>query len=223
MKKRIIMVVILGAFLSIVIYFFTRNDEVTLVSLGDGLSLGMTPYGIEGISFNDYLMSDYKIEKKLKNYLSFFSEERKTVKELIYEIKDNKTVIYKDKRLEIQRVISEADILTLAIGMDELSSIKITRNIKEEFIYQYQELLDLLRKLNQNKIVIISLYAWGNNDFLTIEKINAQLRDTAITRGIIFIDVNKMFMTDEYYLVKNSYYINYLGHHLIYEEIKKRL
>ena len=223
MKKRIIMVVILGAFLSIVIYFFTRNDEVTLVSLGDGLSLGMTPYGIEGISFNDYLMSDYKIEKKLKNYLSFFSEERKTVKELIYEIKDNKTVIYKDKRLEIQRVISEADILTLAIGMDELSSIKITRNIKEEFIYQYQELLDLLRKLNQNKIVIISLYAWGNNDFLTIEKINAQLRDMAITRGIIFIDVNKMFMTEEYYLVKNSYYINYLGHHLIYEEIKKRL
>lgn len=223
MKKRIIMVVILGAFLSIVIYFFTRNDEVTLVSLGDGLSLGMTPYGIEGISFNDYLMSDYKIEKKLKNYLSFFSEERKTVKELIYEIKDNKTVIYKDKRLEIQRVISEADILTLAIGMDELSSIKITRNVKEEFIYQYQELLDLLRKLNQNKIVIISLYAWGNNDFLTIEKINAQLRDMAITRGIIFIDVNKMFMTDEYYLVKNSYYINYLGHHLIYEEIKKRL
>lgn len=223
MKKRIIMVVILGAFLSIVIYFFTRNDEVMLVSLGDGLSLGMTPYGIEGISFNDYLMSDYKIEKKLKNYLSFFSEERKTVKELIYEIKDNKTVIYKDKRLEIQRVISEADILTLAIGMDELSSIKITRNIKEEFIYQYQELLDLLRKLNQNKIVIISLYAWGNNDFLTIEKINAQLRDMAITRGIIFIDVNKMFMTDEYYLVKNSYYINYLGHHLIYEEIKKRL
>ena len=223
MKKRIIMVVILGAFLSIVIYFFTRNDEVMLVSLGDGLSLGMTPYEIEGISFNDYLMSDYKIEKKLKNYLSFFSEERKTVKELIYEIKDNKTVIYKDKRLEIQRVISEADILTLAIGMDELSSIKITRNIKEEFIYQYQELLDLLRKLNQNKIVIISLYAWGNNDFLTIEKINAQLRDMAITRGIIFIDVNKMFMTDEYYLVKNSYYINYLGHHLIYEEIKKRL
>lgn len=223
MKKRIIMVVILGAFLSIVIYFFTRNDEVMLVSLGDGLSLGMTPYRIEGISFNDYLMSDYKIEKKLKNYLSFFSEERKTVKELIYEIKDNKTVIYKDKRLEIQRVISEADILTLAIGMDELSSIKITRNIKEEFIYQYQELLDLLRKLNQNKIVIISLYAWGNNDFLTIEKINAQLRDMAITRGIIFIDVNKMFMTDEYYLVKNSYYINYLGHHLIYEEIKKRL
>lgn len=223
MKKRIIMVVILGAFLSIVIYFFTRNDEVTLVSLGDGLSLGMTPYGIEGISFNDYLMSDYKIEKKLKNYLSFFSEERKTVKELIYEIKDNKTVIYKDKRLDIQRVISEADILTLAIGMDELSSVKITRNIKEEFIYQYQELLDLLRKLNQNKIVIISLYAWGNNDFLTIEKINAQLRDMAITRGIIFIDVNKMFMTDEYYLVKNSYYINYLGHHLIYEEIKKRL
>ena len=116
-----------------------------------------------------------------------------------------------------------ADILTLAIGMDELSSIKITRSIKEEFIYQYQELLDLLRKLNQNKIVIISLYAWGNNDFLTIEKINAQLRDMAITRGIIFIDVNKMFMTDEYYLVKNSYYINYLGHHLIYEEIKKRL
>ena len=48
MKKKIILIALLGGILSIIIYFFTQNSEITIVSLGDGISLGMTPYDIEG-------------------------------------------------------------------------------------------------------------------------------------------------------------------------------
>lgn len=80
MKKKIIIITILGALLSIMIYFYTRNDEIIIVSLGDGLSLGMTPYNIEGYSFNDYLQEDYKKTHKLKNIFMNLQELTKPLK-----------------------------------------------------------------------------------------------------------------------------------------------
>ena len=46
----------------------------------------MTPYNIEGYSFNDYLSADYKANHQLRNYLSEFASLNKTIKELTYEI-----------------------------------------------------------------------------------------------------------------------------------------
>ena len=68
MKKKILLIAMLGTILSFVIYFYTKSDKITLVTLGDGLSMGMTPYNIEGYSFNDYLKEDYKLKHKLKKY-----------------------------------------------------------------------------------------------------------------------------------------------------------
>ena len=67
MKKKIIAIAFLGAILSVIIYFFTQSSEITITSIGDGFSLGITPYGIEGLSFNDYL----KEKSKLKNIIYF--------------------------------------------------------------------------------------------------------------------------------------------------------
>ena len=142
MKKKIIIITILGALLSIMIYFYTRNDEIIIVSLGDGLSLGMTPYNIEGYSFNGYLQEDYKKTHKLKKYIYEFAGANKTIKELIYEIKENKTISIKNENIEIQRAINEADILTIAIGLDELANKKITNQIKTEYQSDLEELLD---------------------------------------------------------------------------------
>ena len=107
--------------------------------------------------------------------------------------------------------------------MDELASTKITREIKEEYLHDMEELLSMIKMLNNNKVIVVSLYTWGKNDLLTIEKINASLRDIALTNNFLFIDINKILMNQDYYLSKESYYINYLGHKSIYEEIKKML
>lgn len=222
MKKKLILITLLGGILSIIIYFFTQNNEITIMSIGDGLSSGETPYGIEGYSFNDYLKEDYITKHKLNHYIEYASS-NKTIKELIYEIKDNKEVTLKNEKIEIKQAINKADILTIAIGMDELASKKITNQIKNEYLHALEELLSMVNMLNQNKVIIISLYTWGKNDLLTIEKLNASMRDIALTNGFLFVDINKILMNEEYFLQKDSYYINYLGHKRIYEEIKKVL
>ena len=222
MKKKIIMIALLGGILSIIIYFFTQNNEITIMSIGDGLSSGMTSYGIEGYSFNDYLKEDYLSKHELKNYIEYASP-NKTIKELIYEIKENKEIMLKSKKIEIKQAINKSDILTIAIGMDELAHIKITNQIKNEYLHDLEELLSMIKMLNGKKVIVISLYTWGKNDILTIEKMNASIRDIALTNNFLFIDINKIILEDNYFLTKDSYYINYIGHKRIYDEIKKSL
>ena len=222
MKKKIILIALLGGILSIIIYFFTQNNEITIMSIGDGLSSGETPYGIEGYSFNDYLKEDYLTKHSLKDYIEY-AIPNKTMKELIYEIKENKEINLKNKKIEIKQAINRADILTIAVGMDELANIKITNQIKNEYLHDLEELLSMIKVLNQKKVVIISLYTWGKNDLLTIEKLNASMRDISLSNGFLFVDINKILMNEEYYLTTDSYYINYIGHKRIYEEIKKVL
>ena len=129
MKKKIIIITLLGSILSIIIYFYTRKEEINIVSLGDGISIGMTPYNIEGYSYNDYLKNTYDNIHKLNKYYEFGSF-GKTARELIYEIKENKTKSFKEDKIEIQRAINEADILTISIGMDELSEDNKTNDIR---------------------------------------------------------------------------------------------
>ena len=38
MKKKLLLITILGTILSFIIYFYTQNDEITITSLGDGLA-----------------------------------------------------------------------------------------------------------------------------------------------------------------------------------------
>ena len=222
MKKKIITIALLGAILSVIIYFFTQNSEITIVSIGDGISSGMTSYGIEGYSFNDYLKEDYRTKHELKEYIKY-AIPNKTVKELIYEIKENKSIVKKEEQIEIKQAINKADILTIAIGMDELANIKITNQIKNEYLHDLEELLSMIKMLNGKKVIILSLYSWGKNDLLTIEKLNAGIRDIALSNGFLFVDINKILMNKDYYLSTDSYYINYLGHKSIYEELKKVL
>ena len=98
MKKKLILITILGTIFSALIYFYTKTDEINIVALGDGVALGMTPYNIEGYSYNDYLKEEYQNNHKLDQFYEFTSF-GKTVKELIYEIKENKSIIIKNKNI----------------------------------------------------------------------------------------------------------------------------
>ena len=221
MTKKLLLIAILGTILTFIIYSYTKNDNLTIVSIGDGLSLGMTPYNIKGISYNDYLKEDYKLNHKLKAYYEF-GLPNITLKELIYSLKENTSQIFKNEPIRIKRAIYEADILTLAIGMDELSNLKITNQIRLEFKNDFQELINIIKSLNPKKVIVLSLYNKNIQDALTINKLNAIIRDITLSNNYTFIDIN-ILIKNEYYLSPNSYYLNYKGHKTIYKEIKKYL
>lgn len=222
-KQKLILLCFISTFLTFIIYFYTKNDELTLVSLGDSLSIGMTPYDIEGLSFNDYLEHTLKETHKLKKYIPSFSKNNQTIKDLIYEIKENKTITFKNEQIEIKRAINEADILTLAIGTDELSTKKITKEIKEEFQLNFTELLKSIANLNYNKVIVLSLYNTKNKDILTTNKLNAIIRDITLTHNFIFLDINELLKDQDIYFNQESYYLNYKGHKKISKEIQKYL
>lgn len=223
MKKKIIIMTLISTLLSILIYFYTRSDEITIVSLGDGLSIGMTPYNIEGYSFNDYLKEDYENKHKLKKYIPEFASAGKTVKELIYEIKENKSLTIKNETIQIKQAINEANILTIAIGLDELSNQKINNQVKNEFKEDIEELFSMIKMLNNKKVIILGLYPKTTKELLTISKINAIIRDIALSNNFIFIDITDTYNHPEYFLNKESYYINYEGHKAIYNTIKQEI
>jgi len=222
LKNKLILITILGTIFSAIIYFHTKSDEINIVALGDGLALGMTPYNIKGYSYNDYLKEEYKKNHKLNKYYEFAST-GKTVKELIYEIKDNKTINISNEKIEIQRAINEASILTINIGMDELSEDKITSSIIKEYKEDIEELLSMIKMLNNKKVIVLGLYTIKKQELLNINKINAIIRETCISNNFTFIDISSILNKNEYYFTNESYYINYLGHKEIYNKISKAI
>ncbi len=218
MKKKLILIALLGTIMSFIIYFYTATDEITIVSLGDGLASGMTPYNIEGYSFNDYLKESYKIKHNLAEYYEF-ARSNLTTRELIYEIKENVSRNFKNETIKIQQAINKADILTVAIGLDELSKVKVNSTIRKTYEQDLTELLSMLKMLNQKKVIVLGIYPHNELDILNASKINAIIRDIALSNDFTFLDINNVITKDNF-LNNTSPYINYEGHKRIYELLK---
>ncbi len=219
MKKKLIILVLLGGIISIIIYFYTKSDELTIVNIGDSISVGLTPYDIEGYSYNSYLKEYYEHKHRLKNYIYEFSRPHITIKELIYEIKENKTITIKDETLEIKRAINEADILIISLGMDELKNIKITSKVRTEFKEDYEELLSMIKMLNHNQVIVLGLYPTKEHDALTIAKINAIINDIAKINNFTYLDISSISNSPTNFFPNDNYYLNYQGSEEIYRKI----
>jgi len=222
LQKKIILISFISIILSVIIYFYTKTEKINIVALGDGLSLGMTPYNIKGYSYNDYLKNFYQDKRTLNKYYDF-SEHKQTVKELIYEINNNKTIDIKDEKISIQHAINIANVLTICIGMDELFSTQITNIIIKEYKDDLKELLNQIKKLNNKQVIIIGLYTVNNRELTNIMKINAFLQDIALEYNFTYINLQDITFNKDYFFDSSSYYLNFKGHKAVYQEIKKHL
>ena len=92
MKRRyqLLLIIVIGGIFTIIINSTSITSKISLVALGDGLSLGMTPYNVAGNSFNDYLKEELENKNKLDNYNNEFSKEDLTIHELNEFLEDNK-------------------------------------------------------------------------------------------------------------------------------------
>lgn len=223
MKKKLILITIIGAIITIIIYNFTIDNRLNLLALGDGLANGMTAYDVTGYSYNDYIKDKFKESKQLHNYNNVFTQKDLTTAELIKMINDNVSKKVNDETISIQQAIAEANVITLAIGLDELANhslnntltIKVTNNYFDDV----NKLLKMLREYNREKIIVIGIYkAYEINN---IEEINTKLKQISIKNDCEFVDISKIVTNEEYYFDDTSYYLNYKGHKSISTEILK--
>lgn len=223
MKKKLILIIILGILASILIYYLTLNNKLKLLALGDGLASGMTAYNVNGYSYNDYLKDFFKSKNNLESYNNGFTEANITIRELITRIKDNYIVNINGKDTTIQQAISEANVIIIAIGIDELATKSLNNELTQKVINNYykdmQELLSLIKKYNHDKVIVLGIYdAYHIKD---VEKININLKEITQKFSYDFVDISKVINNKEYYFNDTSYYLNYKGHKKINEELQK--
>ncbi len=221
MKFKIGAILLVGLFMTIIIYLKVDNNDINFLSLGDGIATGMTPYHIEGYDYNDYL-SEYLSQKdNVVNYYKNFSEPDETVVSLLNKIADNISTL--ENKIKIKQAIQKSDVITIALGMDELNSYaskKILGSSKiTGYLNKYEELFQKITQLNKNKIFVISLYESNLIAKDKISKINTELEKLCQKYSITFIDISDIRNNSEFFIQKNSYYPNYKGQKYIFEKI----
>ena len=223
MKIKLVVLILLGAITTIFIYNATTNNKLRLLALGDGLSSGMTAYNVTGYSFNDYIKDEFKENNQLHNYNNSFTKKNLPTRELIEMIKDNVSKNINGEDITIQQAISNANIITLAIGMDEIATHVLNNTLTKKVINNYyleiKELISLLKKYNHKKIIFLGIYQVY--DLENFAEINRELKKIVLNNGCEFIDIAKLVQNEEYYFNETSYYLNYKGHKTISRAILK--
>ncbi len=225
MKYKILITLILGFIITSVIYFSVDDSKLSLLALGDGISTGMTAYHVEGYNFNDYLIDYLNEQDKLETYYKYFNESEETTNNLLNKINNNTFNV--EQKYRIKHAIKEADITTIAIGMDELNNYALKNYLStskiNEFINKYQEIVTKIKSLNNKKIFMIGLYSTSIINSNKINKINLELKNICESNNIIFIDIQRIIEEKGFFLLPKNYYINYKGQKYIFEKIKKFL
>ena len=222
MKFKIAIIILCGTLITVFIYFHTNNNGIDFLSLGDGIASGMTPYHVEGYDFNDYL-SDFLNEKEtLKKYYKNFGETDETINSLLNKLNTN--ISGSDSKIKIKQAIKDSEIITIALGMDELNTYASKKLLSfskiNNFINKYDELLQNIIKLNKKNIIVISLYETNILKKSKISLINEELKNLCSKYEITFIDITDIINNKDYFTDPKSYYINYKGQKYIFEKIK---
>lgn len=231
MKRRykLLLIIVIGALITIIISNKHKSVKLNITSLGDSLSIGMTPYNVAGKSFNDYIKNKLEKKNKLNIYNNEFSESHYTLHELLEDTKKNKPSKY--SKIPIQQIIEKSDIITIAIGIDEFADKSLVEDINlnliDSYILEYSNLLQFIRDFYDNKIIVISLYPAYNFFKKDAVDVNEKLKKLCGKYNASFLDILALSLNNEYYLEKNSYYLNYKAHekiaYMLDEEIQKSL
>lgn len=222
-KYKILIIIVVGAVITFFINSNTKEEKLAIVSLGDGVSLGMTSYDVVGTSYYDYLKDELEKKNNLKYFNNEFSIQHFTTEELNDYLEDNK--VGEKTKSPIKQVVAKADVILINFGMDELIDLSIKKRINDKtidnYLKNYAKSLENIRTFYDKEIIIVGLYSAYNLDQLTIFDINKKIKSLAGSVQAKFLDVSALALNQEYYSNLTSYYMNYKGHKAIYKELLK--
>ena len=196
-NRKIKLLILIALSLSVIlIYNKTNNHNINYTTIGDSLSLGIDSYGKQDYGYSDYI-KDYLIEtNKLKSYSKSYTNKKMLINDIkVALISDQKMTNYNTKT-NLKVILSETDILTLSIGIDDLmyKMTMLSENtdnnlniIIDEIKTSYNELISEIRKIYRGPIYTVGYYnLQSNNDFYdkAIEKLNNIYKEN---KNVIYI------------------------------------
>ena len=184
--KKILFVVIIVLLVFLVYKVFLDNQIYYL--------------NLDTISNDDY-SKYYKETLEKNNQLEYYNNDYKVedyrITDLIRLIKDNTEIVVNGKRQTIDHALIKADIITVWVGMNELSYKINTEDIQELYHYSdtilmdLEELFLLLRKFSKEKIIFMNFYNPGDSKYdEVISYLNSKMNAIAIEYEIDVLDVS---------------------------------
>lgn len=227
MLKKMLLILIL-----VLIFFIginVKNNKISYISIGDGLSKGMNYNNFKSIGYSDYLYNYLKKENKIELYTKDFSNENNRITDLIDDINNNISI----NKIYIQNAIKNANILTISIGMNEIL-YKYSNHSNNGYMYSYidecisdiNKLLKLITKLNNNKIFLLGFYNPTSDTELDefIKYTNNKIENLCNNYKINYIDTYNIFNNNKHMIYnENNYYPNQDGYKLIANAVKSKL
>jgi len=226
MKKKIILIWLIATIATIVIYHSFNTTKINLLALGDGVASGMTGYNVEGYSFNDYLRDYYQSENKIDRYTRAFVKKGQTIEDLLFLLENNSVVESKNNNLTILQIIANSNLITIAIGTDEIvtnKSFLSDEEILSTIINNMEKVIKKIRSFSSKKIIIIGPYYHSTYSNELVDKINNSYQQISDNYNCAFIDVRNIINSSDYFSKETSHYMNYKGHNQLYLEIVKSL
>lgn len=242
MKYKKLFVFFLAFLLTFIMYRAFFNDKIYYLSLGDNFAVGATPFDKVNKSYADYFSSYLSNKNQLKEYNNIFSELNYRVTDIIKDIRLNKEKKVYDKKISINESIASSDIITISIGFNDLfyktkynkNEFVFDKNMKnyiDELYEDIEELINLIRKINDSPIYFIGYYNPHNLDDGITDKMIDYIENkfkNSTNKKVYYVDIKDGFKNKIYYLpnMKNPLPslegYNYISNELI-KEYEKNL
>lgn len=199
MKIKKILFVVFIVFLVFLVYKVFLDNQIYYLNLNTISNDDYSKYYKETLEQND----------KLEYYNNDYNVEDYRITDLIRFINENTEIVVNGKKQTINHALIKADIITVWVGMNELSYKINTEDIQELYRYSdtilmdLEELFLLLRKFSKEKIIFMNFYNPGNSKYdEVISYLNSKMNAIAIEYEIDVLDVshivNNKIETEDY-------------------------
>ena len=197
----------------------TASNKVHYLTIGDTLSKGTNEYGVVSYGYNDYIRDYLKQNNQLGNYNKTYTDNDYRIIDIIKVLEYNE----KKDNYSLNRLIKEADIITISLGMNEIY-YKLEKNNQNIYTYidnmieNYNKILTYINRFHHEKVFVLGYYnvLGESNDIFNYA--NYKLKEICEKNNSIYIDLSNIFTNNPNYFKNNG---NFIPNNKGYEKISQ--
>lgn len=228
-RKKKLLILLLLSLSVFFVYKLSGKKHITYTVLGDSFSMGENSYGGYTYGYEDYLR-DYLGTNKRVEFIDLYTNKNENIITLHNRVLNNNSEIIKKKNYNIKKVISESDIITISVGLNDIIyEYYINKNVpinqyKEDKIVKYiynnfKNLMKEILKYKNNNIFIIGYPERDIEYKRLIEKLNNKYKNYSKKNNITFIDSGELLDKKDYFDDQKSIFPNTNGYRVIAKKI----
>lgn len=208
------------------IYTKTEGDKKNYLVIGDSLSKGINEYGVASYGYSDFIKDYLENKKILKNYNKTYTDVNYKVSDIVKILEYNES----KNNISLNRLIKEANIITISLGIDEIY-YKINKNNQNIYTYidnmirDYNKILNYISKFHHDKVYILGFYNTTKNNIDIFNYANYKLEVLTKKYNYTYIDLAKILDNNPTYIsqISNNYMPNIRGYEKISQIIVENL